>query len=1034
MISVQCEQCQSKIRAKDSYAGRRVKCPNCQGPVHIPAEKLSAAEVAESDVATTRQVVQPNSPATDAVSDQPLAPPNVVPANSQPPVHVSPAPVGQLTGVPGDVPPLSSSSVSYGRRKRKNSAGVFVGMMALLIGGAAGLVYWLDLFGTTVPTLTIGETASQTAIEHQPLAFTVPVPARNALPDLEFELITGPRDARIKSSTGEFVWTPGETDGATEVDLEIRATAGDQSAETTIHVVVSEHNEPPKIELTDEIRIAPGDPIAVAIAATDPDEPSVAVTFSLNDAPPGAQIDPASGELTWQPGDEIADEIVLLTVVATEDAEEGLSSETTVTIKVSPHTDPYKRLVASLTKRGVEVEVQPGTQELPFGGQSRLVRLNGQPVHTFQYESPDAVAADAAAIDAETGTLFDKPWEQDETLHMFQDGTLLVACVGGDSDTLELLTLELQRAVATVARREVPPPVALQSSELVAALKELYEKRDPGALKKRMLFSTDEYKTVRKVFSDQWEKDHDADIHAAFGDSYDFMMEWFEEQPDIKEELFTAFTPDDDVRAGLELFKNLKEIYARHVDRYPSLAIAMAVVWDQEDRAIYDYANHQRRTHSLMPQERSDAYTNFQYLVEAEKVMHGRIQFAPWEFLAHIVNHRTPVPERSWALQHYGARRVGFGKCYKDVPYDTVMLQSSSQICRLDSKEYNFPNLVQFGGVCAMQADFAARIGKSIGVPAEYVSGNGKYGGSHAWVMWVELRSVNARGMTFSLESYGRYRGDNYYVGRLKDPQTGRGTTDRMLELKLHEVGADALAKRHSDRIMMLYPELKEELRLGYDGSVDFISQTLALNPWNQEAWRALSKLPAEQPEELDRLQKRAFATALNQLLVNFAPFPDFTLEIIDDLLQFEPDAEERIKLHYRLIELFAAANRPDLSFQGLTRLSEKLVEADRADEAMQAMAIAIQNNPDEGNYVPRLLADLENLAAKVEGGPQAMAGFYNTFLPKIPQKRGDTPSVYCMEMYERGIRAFQAAGQLQLAATYQAQLQLLEASKPTIN
>ncbi len=73
-----------------------------------------------------------------------------------------------------------------------------------------------------------------------------------------------------------------------------------------------------------------------------------------------------------------------------------------------------------------------------------------------------------------------------------------------------------------------------------------------------------------------------------------------------------------------------------------------------------------------------------------------------------------------------------------------------------------------------MQADFAARVAKSLLVPAEYVGGEANSGGLHAWVMWVEVKSVNKDAVAFTLESHGRYFGDNYYVGTLLDPKTGQ--------------------------------------------------------------------------------------------------------------------------------------------------------------------------------------------------------------------------------------------------------------------
>ena len=81
--------------------------------------------------------------------------------------------------------------------------------------------------------------------------------------------------------------------------------------------------------------------------------------------------------------------------------------------------------------------------------------------------------------------------------------------------------------------------------------------------------------------------------------------------------------------------------------------------------------------------------------------MQGRGQWLPWEFLVHVINHRTPEKERQWALQNYFNKRSMFGRCYKDVPYDYEMLNSQSKVAKMNEKEYNLPNLKSFGGVCA---------------------------------------------------------------------------------------------------------------------------------------------------------------------------------------------------------------------------------------------------------------------------------------------------------------------------------------------
>jgi protein-S-isoprenylcysteine O-methyltransferase Ste14 len=62
------------------------------------------------------------------------------------------------------------------------------------------------------------------------------------------------------------------------------------------------------------------------------------------------------------------------------------------------------------------------------------------------------------------------------------------------------------------------------------------------------------------------------------------------------------------------------------------------------------------------------------------------------------------------------------------------MLRTQSEVCRLNGKPYTLQSIKDYGGVCAMQADFAARVAKSLGVPAEYVGGEANFGGLHAWV------------------------------------------------------------------------------------------------------------------------------------------------------------------------------------------------------------------------------------------------------------------------------------------------------------
>jgi hypothetical protein len=326
-----------------------------------------------------------------------------------------------------------------------------------------------------------------------------------------------------------------------------------------------------------------------------------------------------------------------------------------------------------------------------------------------------------------------------------------------------------------------------------------------------------------------------------------------------------------------------------------------------------------------------------------------------------------------------------------------------------------------------MQADFAARVGKSMGVPAEYVGGEAASGDRHAWVMWVELKNLTKTGINFSLESHGRYNIDKYYVGELTDPQTGARITDRQLELRLHTVGLDPLAKRQADWVMLAYPALVAKNRMAIDDKIDYLQSTIALSPGNEAAWSELAALAGS--GNLTRKHERVMRQTLDKLFATFANFPDFTWTVFDNLIQFETEPAQQIKLYERLLQLYLQAGRPDLASEARLMLTGYLIDEKRELPAVEGLAATIMAFPDDGRYTPRLLDRLEVLCVDNPVYQKKLIDFYKAFLPKVPQTRGDRTSKYCVTMYERGIDRFTRAGETQLAASYTAELNKLKAN-----
>lgn len=586
---------------------------------------------------------------------------------------------------------------------------------------------------------------------------------------------------------------------------------------------------------------------------------------------------------------------------------------------------------------------------------------------------------------------------------------------------------------------EMKPETKPDSPKLDTALADNTKKAEEEFLNslvsifdEKKLLNKKEYPAIRKLFADRFERQHGKELEAGYGEDAADMKKWLEENSEIRDEFYLALDPaHDKLGNAASILNELRKRFPEKIVPYANLAIACAVVWDDPQRGVYDYEQHARRTKSTMPTDLMDMRNNFEYYVDAEPVMEGRIRYVPWEFLVHVVNHKTPKSERTWAMQNFAGRRVMYGKCYSDVPYDHEMLRTQSQVAKLNDKDYTLMNLLAFGGVCAMQADFSSRVGKSVGVSSEYVWGEAAGGERHAWVMWIEIASATPTGINFTLESHGRYRGDKYYVGSLEDPQTGETITDRELELRLRTVGMDTVAKRQAKLVMQAYEQICDQKQLETKDRLNLLSQIVQFSPGCEEAWMAVAKSARDVTGEKEYAKQ--YQGAMNQLFITFQTIPDFTWKVFGDLAAYYPEGKPRINLYERLIDLYEKADRPDLACEARLAWADMVAAEDRQLEAVQGLAATITKFPGEGRYLPALLDKLELLCKDLKDADTQLVAFYTRVLPLVPQKRGDEPSPFAMKMYERAIGVFTKYNQPALAQAAQAELAKLKASSSKI-
>jgi predicted outer membrane repeat protein len=116
---------------------------------------------------------------------------------------------------------------------------------------------------------------------------------------LTFSLINAPTGASIDPDTGVFTWTPAQAQGPAAYTITVRVTDnGDPNlfdeARFTITV-----NDGPSLDVIGNQDVNEGEVLTFTAVGRDDDLPNDVLTYSLVNAPAGAQIDAATGAFTW---------------------------------------------------------------------------------------------------------------------------------------------------------------------------------------------------------------------------------------------------------------------------------------------------------------------------------------------------------------------------------------------------------------------------------------------------------------------------------------------------------------------------------------------------------------------------------------------------------------------------------------------------------------------------------------------------------------------------------------------------------------
>ena len=221
------------------------------------------------------------------------------------------------------------------------------------------------------------------------------IPANN----LTYSLDTAaPAGATIDPASGLLEWTPSPDQADASHGFTVIArddatpTAGEASQSFTVTVASS--NTAPELGAIGAQTVDEGELLALTITGTDTDVPVQPLVYELVSGPPGAQIDPLTGELSWTPTEEEGPATVDITVQVTDSVTPPLSATSTFTVTVNEvNTAP---VVENVSSESVTVNEEETVSVTVTASDSDF------PANVLTY-SLDANAPQGASIDPASG-------------------------------------------------------------------------------------------------------------------------------------------------------------------------------------------------------------------------------------------------------------------------------------------------------------------------------------------------------------------------------------------------------------------------------------------------------------------------------------------------------------------------------------------------------------------------------------------------------------------------------------------------------
>jgi hypothetical protein len=335
----------------------------------------------------------------------------------------------------------------------------------------------------------------------------------------------------------------------------------------------------------------------------------------------------------------------------------------------------------------------------------------------------------------------------------------------------------------------------------------------------------------------------------------------------LSEEFFQLLSPLDNPAQVLAILQKLHQQDRTLFAAYPSLALAIAVVYDVPPPPIWP---HGQVSAAVLPRKLpppEQAFTYFAKLDRANAMLH-RPNRLPAEELKFLVDFVATFSDLDWARKSVPQGLSDLGKAYEMIKYHRDRVTANQYQWPLTS--YTLPVILGQGGICVDQAYFAVTAGKAKGVPTITFLGAG-LDGRHAWFGYLDANKK------WQLDC-GRYAEQKYVVGVAYDPQTWGRINDHELVFITERFRALPTYK-----LSVMHAEFASEyLREGkLVPAAKAAREAVNRDRRNLEGWKTLLAVQAAQsPEDL-----RGREAILREAALAFQKYPDLEISFARQLI-----------------------------------------------------------------------------------------------------------------------------------------------------